>query len=276
MPALALSILSFALPAHALDCASVGMGAGLPADGAVDVPVNARPMVEIYGDGSGLEFSLESDGAAVEDAVFALVADGDPQVYQLQAPALLAADADHIVRVVDPQSVEGGGEPWTVGELGFQTGSAEDLVAPEDIRGASVHFTETRDEWGGERLFSVSLRGGEDPSGTAWLLEFDTDPDFSDPTVRMRLTTPAEVRSGWCTFDSVAEWDPAETFVRVTPVDAAGNLGRPVERGPVQEPEFDHCLDCDKSGSCSVVAAPIWGFGGLIFGLLGVVRRRER
>jgi hypothetical protein len=252
------------------------MGAGLPADGAVDVPVNARPMVEIYGDGSGLEFSLESDGVMVEDAVFALVADGDPQVYQLQSPALLAAGADHIVRVVDPDSVEGGGEAWTVGELGFQTGSAEDVDAPEAITGAALLYSELEDEWGGERLYTVNLRGGEDPSGTAWILEFDTDPTFGDPTVRMRLTTPAEVRSGWCTFDSVAEWDPVETMVRATPVDAAGNLGRPVELAPAHEDQGTICLDCDKSGSCSVVSAPVLGFGGLILGLLGVVRRRER
>lgn len=276
---LAHSLIALALsasPAHALDCASVGMGASLPADGAVDVPVNARPMVELYGQGERVELTLEAGGEPVEDAVFALVADGDPQVYQLQSPAALAADADHVIRAVEADSIEGGGEAWTIGEVAFRTGSAEDLEAPADISGAALHFSETEDEWGGERLFSVNLRGGEDPSGTAWLLEFDTDPEVSDPTVRMRLSAPAEVRSGLCTFDSVAEWDPAETFVRVTPVDAAGNLGEPVEVEPALGRQVDHCMDCDKSGSCSVLPAPVSGLGVLIVGLLGLARRRER
>jgi hypothetical protein len=263
----ALLTVALSAPAHALDCLAVSVGSMLPTDGAIHVPVNAHPMVQIYGDSDRSRLVLLADGVEVEGATWTRLTPGDPEVWQLSDDFELAANTAYMVQAFDESVTD---ERWMMGEFTFTTGEATDEEAPEAIRSVVPSYTYDSDDWGPSSRFELAIEGGEDSSGVAWLLEFDDSTDFSEPEFRIRMDNPAAVAHGLCTFDDVGEWDPDRTVVRITPVDAAGNLGEPVVAAFSSE-------DSDELGKCGTrcSAMPVGTFGvfSMWVGLMAVGRR---
>lgn len=261
------ALIAFALTptAVALDCAPTAMGSALPADGAADVPVNARPAVTIYGDGTRVTFELEVDGAPIPDATFEALTAGDPQVWRLAGDVPLAPDAEVVVRAVD----EGwDGEPFSLGEVAFRTGDHSDSEPPAPLDAVEADHHSSEGDWGPEHRYTLEVAGGDDPSGTGFLVELAADGDFDAALRRVRLDRPVEISHGLCTFDDAAELDPETTWIRVTPMDAAGNLGDATVSGPV-----DDEMVCGTR--CSAVPLASFGAWGALLALAGVVRRRR-
>lgn len=261
--------LLLSLPAHALDCAPVSLGNALPADGAVDVPLNAMPTIEVYGfdDFDDFELRLEDgNGDAVAAEVVELSA-GDPVVVQFQPEAELGEDSDYTVVM---EHFYPDGSPGEQGAVTFHTGVEVDLEAPEAVQVLRVDREVTLGgDWGNEYEVKVALEGGEDPSGSMFRVELSHSADFSETVERTRLEAPVRIFHGLCTFDAAAKRDADEMWVRVTPVDAAGNEGPSAVFEPTEDGQ-------GKEGRCAYVSGAQLGWMGVVVGLIGALRRRDR
>lgn len=260
----ALTVLVAALPAHALDCMPWSLGDSLPADGAVDVPLNAMPAVALYGGAdpdNGLTVALlDAEGAAV-DASLELLAEGDPAWYQVVPVETLQPSSAYTleVAVADHDWMEDA-------RITFSTGEATDdaAPAPAGIDGVS-QSSDPGGDWGPEHELVVQGYGGEDDHGPLFLVEFSDDEAFSDPLVRMRGESPQRFFHGLCTFDDAATLYADTQWIRVTPIDIAGNRGEASVLAPGEG---------DGKG-CSVLGGLQLGWLGALVGLAAVARRRD-
>jgi|GEM_PF-3394419 len=267
MSPISIFAVALAMPAHALDCAGVAVGDILPADGAVDVALNARPHLEVFGQSDRMVLVLLEDGVEREDAAWEQVAEGDPEVWQLSPSTELLADTTYTLIATEDSGVD---EPWTMAEQSFTTGNSTDTTAPDSLDKVYTDHEHDTSEWGPSSSLWMNMQGGDDASGTTWVLELSERGDFSDTITRVRLTAPAEVAHGWCTFDSAGELDPDTTRVRVTPVDLAGNVGNTVEQGFAESDD-----KAGRESRCSVVPASTFSMAGVLLGMLGLARRRR-
>ena len=259
--------LLLSLPAHALSCTSIQVGATLPADGAVSVPVNALPTVELYLEQplEHVQLELMTDEGVRVEAEQVVLTGGDPLLVQLQPVETLEEDREYAIVV---NEVYGSGELFRVSEVGFRTGVDVDLEPPEDADIARVRHDVALDgEWGDVYDLRVHIDGGQDPSGAMFRIELSDDSDFSNPIERIRLASPALISHGLCTGDEAARLEVDDMWMRVTPIDVAGNTGTAAVREPVE--------DSDKEGGCNHISASQLGWLGVLMGLIGALRRSQ-
>ena len=256
------AILSLIIPsASALTCNEYNVGATLPVDGATDVAVNVRPMVELEEAANQIRLRLYENDTEVEDAEWVRLAKGDPEVWALDFPETLEPFTTYTI-VGELRGSDG----YELGEATFETGDHEDHTAPGEPARSIGTFTNRRSMYGDTDAFSVRLKGARDPSGTAMRLEFSESGDFTDTVTRIRLENPAKVTAGLCIYDKVGNYDHETTRVRVTPFDAAGN------EGPTVTVRFAPA-GCDGEG-CSA-AGSTFSLLGLLVGVFGIWRRRR-
>lgn len=253
---LSMAVLLMSLPAHALSCAPTVLDGTLPARGAVDVPLNVLPTISLGGFAplDHNELTLwDGDGRRVETSSV-VISSGEPVVVQVQPEELLEEEQDYILAIHEHPP------DGRVREVRFTTGSHLDLDSPARARiGEVVHEESLGDEWGDSHQTLVRIHGSGDPSGTLFRIELADDRSFSDATERIRLSRRARLTSSGCVIDNAATLDTTDMWVRVTPIDAAGNEGPSAVTGP-------------QSG-CAHVSGMQLGWLGIAVGMLGVLRR---
>ena len=116
-------------------------------------------------------------------------------------------------------------------------------------------------EWGDDYHNIVRIRGAGDPSGTMFRIELSDNRGFSNPDERIRLQRRAYISTAACINDEVATLDATQMWVRVTPIDAAGNEGPSSVVAP-------------QSG-CTHVSGMQLGWLGILVGLIGALRRSD-
>lgn len=257
-------------PAHALSCALGHLASSHPADGAVGVPINAVPVVRIAGaslPGSGAwdEVSVTltdlSDGTILDTRVEAVEVDTPTvETWRVVPEETLPANRSFRLALTDTEGMFDEA-------LRFSTGETADFDAPDASTADDLSYTERHDEWGGWRALTVQLSGGLDAVGNWWRIELADNPDFRDALVRTSSGQPGRFSDDPCTSDDAAFAPAAETWVRVTTVDVAGNEA---------DPQVSHFDGDETSVGCSTTGGPPRALEGwaAILGLLFFGRRR--
>lgn len=264
--------LMFVTSAHALDCLPFAAGATLPADGALDVPTNAKPVVEFFGepslDDGRMVFEIIDPEGVVVPASLEILADGDPSVWQLQPDALLAPGDGYQLRAGFDWPDGGGFE----GSLTtFAVGTRVDETAPEaPVLGAVLQWSNYGGDWGPEHELTVEIASTEDASGQFYMIELADNAAMDRALLRARLGRPLTFHHGLCTFDDAAKRDPQSTWTRAVSVDGAGNISEVTMADP-----WAGFYECGNGGGCSTTGSGTLGWFAALGGLLGLLRRRR-
>lgn len=260
-------VLALSSPAHALDCLAHGVGQMLPVDGAVAVPTNAMPVVELYGGGAleAEELVLEladADGGAVPVSV-EVVAEGDPMVVRLVPEAPLAAGAGY---VLSAGFVWEWDDEGVVNQHHFVVGDGPDTTPPAPVAVVAVDEHHASGDWGPEHDLFFETGELPEPEASVLLLGLST-PDASWD--RARIGADPVISHAYCTFDDAAEARASELTVELVVVDLAGNRSDASVTPPAAEE--------GRCGTgCAVLPASTVGWLGGLVGLVGLARRRRR
>lgn len=262
VPALTLAGVLAAGPAHALDCA-FGPLSSLPADGATDVPTNARVHVllaEQPVEEAGLVL-VGPDDLAVE-VTTTVHEQGGQDLVTFTPAEPLAADTVYRVVFDEPWS----DDPAAATYATFTTGASVDAEAPASPAVESVKRKRGQDMWGGFNYVQVRLDAPEEPVLVELALaDASTGEDlgtvFAIPWELDGSTVEASAGQELCAFTADLE-GVGRIDVDIAVIDAAGN------RTVVEEEA--------RVGACSSLASPV-SFGGVVLaGLMGIVTRRRR
>lgn len=266
----ALALLSLLPAAHALDCA-VGIADSLPRDAATNVPVNARPIVQTFGEPLVATGSAEGDlralrlvhaetGAVVPASVQALT-EGTRRTYQLSPTSELAADTPFRLEAIAP-----GGDAEPIAE--FRTGDLADWSAPASATIDHVAQTTDEDTWGTWQAFTIDLSPVTDASGVRYQVELADNAAFEGALLRTSLSSAVELQDNPCSLDEAAALAPEATWVRVTAIDLADNPSSEAVAEPGEVGEAG--LGCAVAGGRGLRGL---GVGLALFGL--AIRRRR-
>lgn len=253
--ALALALLAPS-PALALSCA-FGPTNAVPADRAMDVPVNVIPRVwVVHGGGEdSFDWSLvDEDGQAVDVSLDRHV-QGNTTVVAVQPDADLAPETTYTLEVsMNAQPMQS----WT-----FSTGSARDETAPATPTLERLRREKDRTEWGRTDHVRVEVEAAEEPV-IYELTITETGADGLVGTVLNPGSGEDDVDTVWageglCGSDVLLD-GPVDVSVRA--IDLAGNVSEASPSGAA-------------TGGCNSAAAP-GGLAGLVLlPIFSRIRRRS-
>ena len=250
-----------ATPAAACSC-WWGISDVFPADGDVDVPVNARVVVEFYGDDELTWALVDGQTGEPVPATVTLKTEED-RVHRIYTPdALLAPNHTYQIALVND---EGGGLDEATVHSRFTTGSATDDDAPDVPTFTASDVSSDRrsnSSCGDSASNTWEFEGTE--AALIFELEVSTTEDFSASRTLLSHGTAASAGWGGC----LASWPELEfgerLFGRVRAIDAAGNTSAWSE--PLR-PTGGVASGCSTTGSGP---SPVWLLG------LALLGRRRR
>lgn len=255
-------VLAWSIAAHAdaAPCMGLQVTDTQPAADAIDVPIDVRPRLQLYGDCGGspdwtFEVRAPGEGGAIYASLDAtLDLNALPVVIEVVPDADLPAETD-LLLVATPTA-----DPYGAGytrEFAFRTGTG--VVA--GVTGAPS--VQVNDAWWRKSDNYLGVNGEITPAA---------DPDALSV---LRVTGPgseftvfAEFPTTWVSFDAPADEAPEEACITVVQIDGNG-----VESAPV---EACSPVTVDDSGGCngSSTAEPVQALLGLAG--LGLLLRRRR
>ncbi|MFK7930563.1 MAG: Ig-like domain-containing protein [Myxococcota bacterium] len=262
---LVMALMSVPAPAFALSCL-FGVNGSLPADGAVDVPLNVTPRVMITGAGdqSWTAELVATDLSVVEVEVERLRS-GTEALLVVTPTAELTADTLYEMRVfVDGEFF---GEE---GAIRFRTGDAVDNEPPAVAAIIEAYRNQEANEWGDIDQVIVDVGASNEP--VFHQLEFDPTPSFPSVDPVWGMSEDGSARSVWggdglCQNTGLIP-DLRGGELRITTFDMAGNAaetqvlsGDEVARG-----------GCACNSASSPAGVMVFG---VALGLIGLRRRRR-
>ncbi len=256
MRILALAIplaLSISSPAWALSCLDWEVQGALPASGAVEVPTNARIVVQVYSwdDSQSAPILRDADGNEVATTIDAH--DAGSEVTFFLTPGEPLAPGPYTVEV--ERAWDGAPEVAT----SFVVGDAADVTPPLPPTIVDVRGDHDTDEWGDWDDLTVEMpQDSLDDNGVIYELTI-TDTTSDQTWLRYSLSPTASLSDNPCSDDDAALVLAHRANVDVRALDVAGNSS-------------DEFLWVCGTGCSTTGGVPVGG----LFALLPLVALRRR